>query len=342
MDKRQRFTDKFLGVGRISLRTFSLGIKVALVVCVVITALVFLALSQIPSDKEIRGCMVTKLYKVNLCPSSGQYVRLSQISPYMQKAVVLTEDSSFWTHQGFDLQEMHNSLKANMEKGRFARGGSTITQQLAKNLFLSKDKTLTRKVIEAVITVRLEKVLSKKEILEKYLNVVQFGKNIFGIKQAAQFYFKKSPAQLNLVESAFLTFMLPNPEIYSKSFHKKQMTPFAKKRLHTIVDRLYQYNRINEEQYITAKADLEYFLTGRAPPIIDPMWEGIDEEAAASGEAHDAIEEELGTEAEQAVEAEESPGTETEFPAPVIEETPTEEESGAEEENANSDLETEI
>jgi monofunctional biosynthetic peptidoglycan transglycosylase len=280
MDERQRPPAKFLGLFRISYQTLSLGLKVTVLFCLLIGFLAFWALSQIPSDKNIRGCLTTKLFKVNLCPGSASYSKLNQISPYLQKSVVLTEDSAFWNHRGFDLQEMQNSLKQNLEKGRFARGGSTITQQLAKNLFLSKEKTLTRKALEAVITVRIEKVLTKKEILERYLNVVQFGKNIYGVRQAAQYYFKKSPSELSLVESAFLTFLLPNPEIYSKSFYKKSLTPFARTRLNTIIDRLYQYSRVSEDEYLIAKSDLEYFLTGKEAPVIDPLLDEMNEEDA--------------------------------------------------------------
>jgi monofunctional biosynthetic peptidoglycan transglycosylase len=280
MDQGKRTFSKLLAVGKISLRTLSLSLKVALFVSLIVAFLFFWGISQIPSNKDIKGCITTKLYKVHLCPGSDTYTKLGNISNYLQKSVVLTEDSSFWTHQGFDLQEMQNSLKSNLEKGRFARGGSTITQQLAKNLFLSKEKTLTRKFFEAIITVRLEKVLNKKEILERYLNVVQFGKDLYGIKQAARFYFKKNPGELDVVESAFLTFLLPNPEIYSKSYFKKQLTPFARKRLNTIVDRLYQYQRISEPEYLSAKAELEYFLTGHGAPVIDPALDQLNEEDA--------------------------------------------------------------
>lgn len=263
---------------KISLNTLSLLLKVCLVFSLVALLGIGAILSQIPTDKEIRGCMITKMYSVNLCPGSAKYVRLNNIAISLQKAVVLTEDSSFWEHSGFDLQEIQNSLKANLEKGRLARGGSTITQQLAKNLFLTKEKTLTRKILEALITIRMEKVLKKEGILERYLNVVQFGKNIYGVQEAAQFYFKKNPSNLSVVESAFLAFLLPSPETYSKSFYKKTLTPFAKKRIHQIVDRMYQYNRISEEQYLKSKADLEYFLTGREAPVIDPVIDAIDEE----------------------------------------------------------------
>jgi monofunctional biosynthetic peptidoglycan transglycosylase len=236
-------------------------------------------IGQIPSDKEIRSCLTTKLYKVQLCPGSASYVKYNQISPYLVKAAVLTEDSSFWQHNGFDFGELQKSLETNLKKGRYARGGSTITQQLAKNLFLSKEKTLTRKGLEAVITLRLEKVLTKKEILERYFNVVQFGKDLYGVKQAAQFYFKKSPSQLDVVESAFLAFLLPSPENYSKSFFKKQLTPFARTRLNQIIDRMYEYERINSDEYEQARTRLAG-LWGPPPETIEenPEVEAIDEE----------------------------------------------------------------
>jgi monofunctional biosynthetic peptidoglycan transglycosylase len=236
-------------------------------------------LGQIPSDKDIRSCMVTRMYQVNLCPENGNYVRYNQISPYLLKTVVLTEDSSFWQHNGFDFSELQKSLETNLKRGKYARGGSTITQQLAKNLFLSKEKTLSRKGFEALITMRLEKVLSKKEILERYLNVVQFGKDIFGVKKAAHFYFRKSPAQLDVLESAFLAFLLPSPEKYSKSYFKKQLTPFARARLNQILDRLYEYERISSADYETARARLDTFLGGE-PPQVTPEIENINEESA--------------------------------------------------------------
>ena len=247
---------------KIALRTLSLSAVVAIViVSIILVGCVFL-LSQFPSDKEIAGCIVTKLYQINLCPSNDNYVRISKISENLQKAVVLSEDSAFFAHHGFDFQEMENSFKQNLEKGKFARGGSTITQQLAKNLFLTKEKTLKRKILEALITMRIEKVLKKKDILEKYLNVVQFGKDLFGIKAASEFYFNKLPGSLTVVESAFLAFLLPSPENYSKSFFQGKLTPFAKKRLAQIVDRLYDYQKISDDQYLVARTELDHFMNG--------------------------------------------------------------------------------
>jgi monofunctional biosynthetic peptidoglycan transglycosylase len=243
-------------------KTASLFVKVVFAFLFVIGVLVTWIFFQFPSQSKIKGCLVTSMHKVDLCPKSGNYARLNQISQNLQKAIILTEDSAFYSHNGFDFQELEKSFKTNLEKGKFARGGSTITQQLAKNLFLTKEKTLTRKIKEALITIQLEKTLTKKEILEKYLNVVQFGKNLYGIKPASQFYFKKSPSELTVLESAFLAFLLPNPEVYSKSYFKGRLTPFAKNRINQIVERLYQYKQLDEESYVTALANIDYFLTG--------------------------------------------------------------------------------
>ena len=117
-----------------------------------------------------------------------------------------------------------------------------------------------RKGVEALITLKIEGTLNKKEILERYLNVVQFGKNIFGVKKAAQFYFKKSPSQLDVVESAFLAMVLPSPEKYSQSYYRKDLTRFARRRITSIIENMYQYHMIPEESYVTAFARVDSFL----------------------------------------------------------------------------------
>jgi len=244
--------------------TFIKTLKILAFTIIIVFSLILSAfllfIAQFPSDKELKGCFKTEFYQVYLCPNSEHYVRLNQISNYLEKSIVLTEDSSFWQHQGFDLEEIEKSLKKNLETGKYSRGGSTITQQLAKNLFLTPEKTIFRKIKEAIITVRLEKTLSKSEILERYLNVIQFGTKVYGIKDASWFYFKKKPSDLSIVESAFLTFLLPNPDKYSVSFFKKELTPFARKRIVEIIEKLHTYQRITDEEYQIAQTELAGFL----------------------------------------------------------------------------------
>lgn len=215
---------------------------------------------KIPSAAEIKGCLITKMYHVDLCPKNSSYVPIKKISPYVQKAIVLTEDSAFYEHKGFDWASIRKNYEENEKAGFYKRGGSTITQQLAKNMFLTPEKSLVRKGLEALITVKIEKVLKKKEILERYLNVIEFGKDIYGIKAAAQHYFQKSPADLDIVESAFLAMLLPNPKKYAASYYKKELTPFASKRINQIVENLYQYHRINDDEYNDALVKLESFF----------------------------------------------------------------------------------
>jgi monofunctional biosynthetic peptidoglycan transglycosylase len=220
-----------------------------------------------PTEAEIKGCIITSMFQVDLCPKSKNYVPLSQISKNMQNAVIITEDSSFYQHKGFDEEGIQKCFEKMKEKYRIVCGGSTITQQLAKNMFLSRDKNFLRKGVEALITIKIEKTLTKKEILEKYLNVVQFGKNIFGIKQAAQFYFKKHPSQLEPNEAAFLAMVLPNPEKYSQSFFRKDLTRFARKRVDRIVRNMHRFGRIDAGAYNNAVGNIDYFIKGeKAPP----------------------------------------------------------------------------
>lgn len=215
---------------------------------------------QIPSEAEIKGCIKTSMFEIDLCPKNKNYVSLKNISPLLQRTIIITEDSSFYTHNGFDTDGIEHCIEKIKEKKSLVCGGSTISQQLSKNLFLSKNKNFVRKGLEALITMKLEKNLTKKEILEKYLNVVQFGKNIFGVKAAAEFYFKKSPAQLDAVESAFLAMVLPSPEKYSQSYFRKDLTKFARRRLTQIISNMYKYKSLSEEQYISATVKLDSFL----------------------------------------------------------------------------------
>ncbi len=220
---------------------------------------------KIPSESDIKGCLITKMYQVDLCPKNNQYVPLKKISSYLVKTIILTEDSSFYDHKGFDWVSIKKNYEENAKAGFYKRGGSTITQQLAKNMFLTPEKSIVRKGLEALITLKIEKTLKKREILERYLNVIEFGKNIYGIKAAALHYFQKSPLELDIVESAFLAMLLPNPKKYAASYYKKELTPFATKRINQIVKDMYQYNLINDEEYNNSLLKLETFFRPAKP-----------------------------------------------------------------------------
>ncbi|WP_413583138.1 monofunctional biosynthetic peptidoglycan transglycosylase [Bdellovibrio sp. HCB288] len=242
------------------------GLFAAIIVALMITTAAIIW-SWLPSASEIKGCMVTTMYKVDLCPTSKNYVPLKQISPYLQRTIIMTEDGNFYKHHGFEWGIIEKNFRQGWETGVYKRGGSTITQQLAKNMFLNADRTFFRKGLEAIITDRIEKTLTKKEILEKYLNIVEFGKNIYGVKQAAQFYFKKPAANLDVVESAFLAMVLPSPIKYSHSYHKKELTQFARKRMSQIVQNMYQFHSIDQAEYEVALERIQTFLSPAPPPM---------------------------------------------------------------------------
>lgn len=139
------------------------------------------------------------------------WVPLSRISPHLQKAVIVSEDASFFQHEGFDWGGIQEATVRNIKAGKLARGGSTITQQLAKNLYLSSEKKLLRKVHEALIARSLERHLSKKRILEIYLNVAEWGQGVYGAEEAARHHFGKPAAKLTAEEAALLAAILPSP-----------------------------------------------------------------------------------------------------------------------------------
>lgn len=150
-----------------------------------------------------------------------RWVPLGNISPYVIKAVIIAEDDKFWSHEGFDYDAIQKAIEKDIKKRKFAFGGSTISQQLAKNLYLSPSKNPIRKVKEAILTWRMERNLSKKRIIELYLNVAEWGDGLFGIGAASQSYFGKSASELTAKEAARLAAVLPNPRKYNPAGSSK-------------------------------------------------------------------------------------------------------------------------
>jgi hypothetical protein len=145
-------------------------------------------------------------------PGTWGWTNLAEISPYVESAVLVCEDGRFLRHDGIDREAVQNSIRENLRTGRFARGASTISMQLAKNLYLRRDKTIARKLQEAALTMLLEQSQSKHRLLELYLNVIEFGPGIYGIGPAAKHYFETTPDRLTLAQSFFLISILPNPK----------------------------------------------------------------------------------------------------------------------------------
>ena len=152
-----------------------------------------------------------------------RWVPYSQISDNLKKAVLKAEDAAFFDHDGLDYNEIRASLEKNWEEGKFTRGASTITQQLAKNLYLSPSKNPVRKLKEVLITRRLEDALTKRRILEIYLNVIEWGDGIFGCEQAARTYFGKSAADLSPSEAALMAGAIINPRVHNPAHPTKRL-----------------------------------------------------------------------------------------------------------------------
>lgn len=173
-----------------------------------------LRLAALRDPREVRTLEVPKpggARELIVGPRSPYWTPLAAISPTLVLCVVRAEDAKFWQHDGFDWDQMQDSLETNLEEGRYKRGGSTITMQLARNLFLWRGKSLLRKALEIYLTWRLEHVLEKRRILELYLNAVEWGPGVYGIGEASRHYYQKPPSALTLGESAMLAAILPSP-----------------------------------------------------------------------------------------------------------------------------------
>ena len=180
----------------------------------------------------------------------GFWVPMDKISKRLKGAIISSEDGKFYTHPGYDIEELQDAINDGVVKRKKkVRGASTITQQLIKNLYFQMDRSLWRKTLEMALTLWIEDKVEKNKIFESYLNVIEYGDNIFGIKNAAKHYFKKDPANLNARESAFLAMLLPSPKRYSQSFKKKELTPFATKIMNSILLKMKQGGYIGTQEY---------------------------------------------------------------------------------------------
>lgn len=178
-------------------------------------------------------------------PPQRVWVSYGAISDHLKRAVLVSEDASFFNHPGIDFQELQAAMKTDWESMSFKRGGSTITMQLAKNLYLTPSKNPLRKLREILIAWQLERALSKKRIFEIYLNVVEWGHNIYGAEAAARYYFSKSAAALDPLEAATLAALLPNP----RNAREKSLLY----RRNLILSRFVTVGHMTEEEYNRVK-----------------------------------------------------------------------------------------
>ena len=203
--------------------------------------------TQFPAVKY-RGPQKPPLVTLQKSPPPG-WVSLGAISPWAVGAIVVSEDSLFYRHPGYDAQQMKAAFEEAVEVGHFTRGASTITQQVIKNVFLTRDRSLWRKLRELILAIRIERQVGKRKILETYLNIAEWGEGLFGIRQASQFYFSKSPDQLNAREGAFLAMLLPSPKRYSQSFRNHALTAYANQTVRSILSKMLQGGTLSSEHY---------------------------------------------------------------------------------------------
>jgi monofunctional biosynthetic peptidoglycan transglycosylase len=178
-----------------------------------------------------------------------RWVPYGRISPYLRRAVLVAEDNSFYEHEGVDVRGLQEAIRKDWERKKLTRGGSTITQQLAKNLYLSPSRNPLRKIKEYFIARSLEKHLSKKRILEIYLNVVEMGERVYGAEAAARFYFHEPASALSPQQAALLAGCLPNPRLMSPAAPNKRL----RWRQRMILSRLKRWGYLFEQEVLAEK-----------------------------------------------------------------------------------------
>lgn len=213
--------------------------------------------SYVPAETthiyDIKGRLLTSLHD----EANREVVPLDKISPHLKRAVLAIEDSHFYQHHGINPGGVLRALLANLQANQTVEGGSTLTMQLVKNLFLSPKRAISRKAAEAVLSIRLEQIFTKDQIMELYLNQVYWGHNLYGVETAAQSYFNKSAADLNLAEAAMMAGIIQAPEEYSPFSNYK----LAKQRQATVLDRMVRLKWITPEEAQAARE--QPLLVGR-------------------------------------------------------------------------------
>ncbi len=208
---------------------------------------------------------------INVSPENPSFTALGRISPLLVKSVLQSEDPSFMQHRGFLTEAFRESIIKNYKEKRFARGGSTISMQLVKNVFLNRNKTVSRKAEEALIVYLIENLglVSKERMLEIYLNVIEWGPNVYGIAEASRFYFSKAPGELNLKESIFLAGIIPAPKYFKYQFDiEGNMRSYMNGYFKILSGRMAYKGLISATDTVGLTADVK--LTGPALRMIVP------------------------------------------------------------------------
>ena len=241
-------------------------------------------------------------------PKNRYWTPSGRIPAEMKWAVILAEDSNFYNHEGFDVKAIKNAIKYDLEKKSLKRGASTITQQAAKNLFLSREKTITRKLKEIYLAYRMEQELTKGRIIELYLNVVELGPMVYGIGHGAQYYFSKQTSSLTPRECAFLAAMLPGPRL---AYNPYKNLGKVLKRSDMILRLLRQKGVLGEGEYQAAMAESPN--VGRLQKKIDEVISTLPVFTSPSSASNIPVE----NPAEGAAEKKEEPAAALPAPLPV-------------------------
>ena len=200
--------------------------------------------------------------RIAVGPGSPAFVPYAEVPQSLVRAVTASEDAGFFGHRGFDFREIANAV---IERGR-VRGASTISQQLSKNLFLSPERTLARKVREALGTIALEATLSKARLLEIYLNIAEWGPGVYGVGEAARFWFGKDARDLTPRESAFLATVIPSPRRFHARLHRSGITPWWNARIDDVLGKMRVQNQLTDDQLAAALSESLSPLPREHPP----------------------------------------------------------------------------
>ena len=220
---------------------------------------VFLISRDLPKQSRIRGTILER-YPTR---PDATWIPLYDVTPKLQQAVLTWEDPTFYSHNGFNITEIGRSLVRDIKSRAYIRGGSTITQQVAKNMYLSREKTLRRKLREAILARRIEATLSKREILEIYLNIAEWGPDIQGAEAAAQYYLGKPASDLSWGEAALMAGILQNPYLLNPRTHPED----ARRKQLQVLEKLLRHGRLSKEEYLGASVGAH---GGAAEPAVSP------------------------------------------------------------------------
>jgi penicillin-binding protein 1A len=195
-----------------------------------------------------------KFETIKIGPDGENFIPITEVSPHLLNSLMTTEDSSFYRHRGFITKEFRTALVKDLQAGYFKYGASSITMQIVKNVLLSRDKTLSRKFQELFLTWYIENTLEKDRLFEIYVNAIEFGPGLYGIKPASYQYFGKPPRDLLPREAAFFSSILPAPKRRFKQFCQDKLSGWTANKIDRILQLMVKRGRLSEEDYQTALA----------------------------------------------------------------------------------------